>query len=251
MRKQMALVLALAITESAAVAGANKGVLADADAAWKYRDDTAALKVSVKALEKTAEAAPSGFESAWRLARAYGWLAEQVDDTSKKEALGRAGVTWGEKAQALEPDRIEGHFYVAIALGMYSEAIGATRALREGLKGRFDDALDKALAMNRDFDHGGPLRMKGRSYFLLPGFVGGSNRRAIEWLEASLKTDPSSLRTKYYLAVVYEDNGGADRRLALKLVDEIVTADPKLGDFSDNLAAQRWARALKARLGEE
>jgi len=157
-------------------------------------------------------------------------------------------MTWGEKAQAVEPGRIEGHFYMALALGMYSEAIGATRGLSEGLKGKFDDALVKVLAMNRDFDRGGPLRMKGRSYFLLPGFVGGSNQAALQWLEQSLKTDPSSLRTKYYLAVVYEDNGGGDRRLAQKLVDEILTTDPKSGDYPDNLAAQRWARALKARL---
>lgn len=248
MRKPMVLALALAITESAAMAGAGEGALADADAAWKHRDDTVALKASVKALEKAAEAAPSSFESAWRLARAHAWLAEQADDKKQKEALGRTGMTWGEKAQALDPDRIEGHFYVAMALGMYSEAIGATRGLREGLKGKFDDALEKVLAMNREYDHGGPLRMKGRSYYLLPGFVGGSNQRAIQWLEESLKTDPSSLRAKYYLAVIHEDNGGADRRLAQKLVDEILAADPRFGDYPDNLAAQRWARALKARL---
>jgi tetratricopeptide (TPR) repeat protein len=243
-------ILGLVLLCSQAFAQDAAGAIAKADDAWTHRDNLANIKNSIPPLEDVYKKDTNNFDVAWRLSRAYFWLADQTEDKKLKADWGKTGMEYGQKAMELKPDKIEGYYFMAISLGMYSEAIGIMKGLKEGLKGKFDKALDKALALDANYEGGGPIRTKGRSYYRLPGIAGGSNKKAIEWLEKSLKVDPTRLRTKYYIAVVYEDNGGKEKELARKLCNEIIAADPKNGDYPDNLASQKWAKELLKKISE-
>jgi hypothetical protein len=225
--------------------------VAKADEAWKGRDDLAAVKNSITGLEEAFKKEEKNYDLAWRIARAYFWLADQTDDKKLKADWGKTGMQIGQQASSLAPDKVEGYFYTAVSVGMFSEAIGIMKGLKEGLKKKFDAALDKALELDKNYEGAGPIRTKGRSYYKLPGIAGGSNKKAIQWLDDALKVDPTRLRTKYYKAVVYWDNGGKDKELAKALIDEILKTDPKAGDYPDNIAAQRWTRELQKKMASE
>ena len=86
------------------------------------------------------------------------------------------GIAAGRAAVALEPNRPEGHFWIAANMGALAESFG----LRQGLKYRGDikDELLTVLKLDPGFQQGSADRALGRWYFKVPGLFGGSRRRS-------------------------------------------------------------------------
>ena len=79
-------VAAILCLAGAAFAADQAGLLAKSDEAWKNRNDMAAFKAVTPELEAAFKADDKNFELAWRLARAYFWLA-----TKKNIFLAKVG----------------------------------------------------------------------------------------------------------------------------------------------------------------
>jgi tetratricopeptide (TPR) repeat protein len=169
----------------------------DPDALYRQREDLNAAKRAAEIWDGRRRANPQDFEAAWKLARANYWLGGHVPQRERKAAL-EAGIAAGRAAVAVQPNRPEGHFWIAANMGALAESFG----LRQGLKYRGDirDELMIVLKLDPAFQQGSADRALGRWYFKVPGLFGGSKKKSEEHLRRSLTYNPNSTASRYFLA---------------------------------------------------
>jgi hypothetical protein len=139
---------------------------AELDALQLRRDEPAVLAMMKSKLSATA--VQDDFELLWRAARLRVSLADAATDAAVKQSLGAEAAELAHGAVTKAPQRVEGHYYEAMGIGIYCQAVGVMKTLREGRDRAFTAALDRALALDPMFDRGGPLLAKGRYYHELP-----------------------------------------------------------------------------------
>ena len=175
-----------------------------ADALYAGRRDLDSARRAAELWRIELAGNPRAFEAAWKLSRAYYWLGGH-DTTREGRRTFEAGIDAGRKAVAIEPNRPEGHFWMAANMGALAESYG----LRQGIKYRtpIKEALETVLHLNRTFEQGSADRALGRWYFKVPGWFGGSHRLAEQHLRESLKYNPNSTASHFFLAELFVDDG--------------------------------------------
>jgi hypothetical protein len=189
--------------------------LAAIDAAYAKRDGTDVAAKQSLALAEQAFANGSGFEAAWRAARACFWICDRTTVSEVKQTYGKRGWDWGLKAISLNGARVEGYYFGCISLGEYGTGIGIPRALFKGLGGKYEDLGNKALAIDQTYERGGPLRAMGRYFQLLPKLVRKLDR-AEQYFKKAETVAPCMTRTRFYMVELYieQENWAAARATA-------------------------------------
>ena len=120
-------------------------------------------------------------------------------------AMYESGIAAGRAAAALEPNRPEGHFWIAANMGAMAESFG----VRQGIKYRSEikEQLETVARLDPGFQRGSADRALGRWYFKVPRLFGGSHKEAEAHLRASLKYDANSTASHFFLAEVLLDDG--------------------------------------------
>ena len=188
----------------------------DPDGLYAGREDLAKARRAAVVWAERLEKNPRDFESAWKLARARSWIGGRAPEAERKAVL-EAGISAGRAAVALEPNRPEGHFWIAANMGALAESFG----MRQGLKYRGDIKNELLIVLKLDpaYQHGSADRALGRWYFKVPGLFGGSNTKSEEHLRKSLTYNPNSSSSHFFLAETLIDMGRkADARAELQRV---------------------------------
>jgi tetratricopeptide (TPR) repeat protein len=188
----------------------------DPDALYRDREQLASAREAAAIWEARVRENPRDFDSAWKLARAYYWLGGRGPQADRRRDLER-GVTAGEQAILLEPDRPEGHFWKAANMGALAESFG----LRQGIKyrGAIKDALLTVLRIDPAYQAGSADRALGRWYYKVPGLFGGSKQKSEEHLRKSLTYNANSHASRFFLAeTLFEMDRDADAIEELKKV---------------------------------
>lgn len=116
----------------------------------------------------------SQYQSLWRcskLCRDYANLYKKLDLPKWKDTCEHFGATamhMAEKAIALSPDRPEGYYFYAVAVGCYADGVSILTALRQGLKDKTHNSLKKAYDADKRFDDAGPVFALGRFWAVVP-----------------------------------------------------------------------------------
>jgi hypothetical protein len=128
-------------------------------------------------------------------------------------------------AITLEPQRPEGHFWLAATMGTLAESFGLRNGLR--YRGAVKQELEAVLKLDPAFMKGSADRVLGRWYFRVPRLFGGSNKRAEEHLRASLTYDGQSTISRFFLAEVLIDEERRDEARAelYKVIDAPLSAE--------------------------
>jgi len=150
--------------------------------------------------EERLEGEAPDFESAWKLARACYWLGGHVADNERRRQYER-GIEAGRRAVALEPDRPEGHFWMAANMGAMAESFGIRAGLR--YRGTVKRELETVLELDPGYQQGSADRALGRWYLRVPGLLGGSRSKSVEHLQRSLDYDPGSAASHLFLAETF------------------------------------------------
>ena len=185
---------------------------------------------------------PQAFDAAWKLARADYWLGGHAEAQEQRKDF-EGGIDAAKKAIALQPNRPEGHFWMAANMGSLAESFG----LRQGIKYRkpIREALETVLKIDPAFQQGSADRALGRWYFKVPGMFGGSDKQAETHLRTSLTYNPNSTVSHFFLAEVLLDNGRkAEGRSELQKVLD-VPLDPNWTPEDQEYKAK--AKALLAK----
>jgi len=169
----------------------------DADALYAKRDNVAFAQQAAAIWQSRLQKNPNDFESAWKLARAAYWIGTQGPAPDRRAAL-EGGITAGRAAIRIEPNRPEGHMWLAAAMGALAESFG----LRQGLKYRSEikNELLSVLRLDPGYEQGSADRALGRWYYKVPGLFGGSDEKSEEHLRRALTYNPNSTASLYFLA---------------------------------------------------
>jgi tetratricopeptide (TPR) repeat protein len=186
---------------------------------------------------------PASFEAAWKLARTDYWLGGHAPQPERRKFL-EAGIEAARAAIVLEPNRPEGHFWLAANMGTLAESFGLGAGLK--YRGQVKQELETVLRLDPSFMNGSADRVLGRWYDRVPRLFGGSNDKAEAHLRASLKYDEHSTVSRYFLAELLLDEGrGSEARAELqKVLDAPINPEwaPEDAEYKEK------ARALLTRL---
>ena len=174
------------------------------EALYAQREDLSKARDAAQIWAERLAQNPGDFESAWKLARARYWLGGHALEADRKKLLDD-GITAARAAVALEPNKPEGHFWLAANMGALAESFG----LRQGLKyrGEIKKELETVLRLDPAFQQGSADRALGRWYNKVPGLFGGSNKESEAHLRKALTFNPQSTATLYFLAETLQDEG--------------------------------------------
>jgi tetratricopeptide (TPR) repeat protein len=181
------------------------------DALYADRANLASARRAADLWASALAADARNFDAAWKLARADYWLGGHAADAERRAFL-EQGIEAGQKAAAAQPNRPEGHFWMAANMGALAESFGT----RQGLKYRkpIRDELETVLRLDPGFQQGSADRGLGRWYFKVPRLFGGSHKESEAHLRASLKYSPQSTASLYFLAELLLDDGRKDEARA-------------------------------------
>jgi tetratricopeptide (TPR) repeat protein len=190
----------------------------EADRLYADRTNLDSARRAADLWSRQLSADPNNIDAAWKLSRADYWLGGHAT-AAEQRALYENGIDAGRRAVALDANRPEGHFWMAANMGALAESFG----LRQGLKYRkpIKEELETVLRLDPAFQQGSADRALGRWYFRVPSLLGGSHKLAEEHLRESLKYNPNSTASHYFLAELYQDDDRKEeaRAEAQKVLD--------------------------------
>lgn len=212
-------------------------VAPDADALYRDRSNIASARRAFDIWAAVPKGSAGSADAAWKLARVSYWLGSHGPERERRGFLER-GMEAAREAIAAEPNRPEGHFWLAANMGTLAESFG----LRAGLKYRkpIRDELETVRRIDPAFMNGSADRALGRWYFKVPRLFGGSRDKAIEHLRASLTYDANSTVSLFFLAEVMLDAGNkAEARTLLQRVIEVESSPDWAPEDADYKAKAR------------
>lgn len=215
----------------------------DPDELYRHREDVASAG---RAADVWTQRGAGDFEAAWKLARVCYWLGKHLPEDQRRRALER-GVSAGEAAIRLEPDRPEGHFWMAASMGTLAESFGLTLGLR--YRGRIKQALERVLAIDEGWQGGSAHGALGRWYHEVPRLFGGSESKAEEHLRRALTFDAQNLAAATFLVDVLTSTGrhAEARTLLQQIADAPVSTEWAPEDREFKKQAADRLKALDAR----
>ncbi len=219
-------------------------VVGRADELYRQRARPGIIRESVMVLSG-ARGGNERYEVQWRLSRAMFFLGQEADSKGARRQLHAAGINAGERAIALNRERVEGHFWAGVNLALFAESRGGIRGARAMMWARSE--LKLAAKLNENYHDAGPLRVLGRLEHKAPKLLGGSRNRSRQCFDRALSIAPANSVTRLYAAELAVDEGDRDR--AESLLKQIIESpvDPEW-EF-ENRRDQGLARALLEKLG--
>ena len=144
-------------------------LIAQADRLWKSRVEPGNADKALETLNESIKIAPHNSQSLWRAARACYWLAERAGEANDKPTqlkLAEQGIDFGKHAIAVDTERKEGYYYLALSYAMRADASPTTGltlvpTMIKLLK-RADEPVGPGL------DYSGPDRVMGQIYLQAP-----------------------------------------------------------------------------------
>lgn len=198
---------------------------AEADALYAMREDLPNALAAAAFWAQQLANNEADFEAALKLARACYWLGGHAPEADRSTRF-EQGIEAARRAAAAQPNRPDGHFWMAANMGGMAENFGLRAGLR--YRGAIKASLEKALAIDPAYLDGSADRALGRWYARVPRLFGGSDAKAVEHLQRSLKYAPTSIPTHVFLGEVYE---GMNRRDDARREFEAAIAAPFQPDW--------------------
>lgn len=167
---------------------------------------TKALDISLKAVQQQ----PQSYEANWIVAKAYrltGDLSKKANVANWKaicKDYGKKGMTYAEKAVAIDPSKVDGHFWYACSVGTYSDGVSILTALKEGLKDKTQVGFETSYKMDKMYNDAGPVLALGRFWSVLPWPL-KDKKKAVTYLEEFQKYFPGKPEGQVYLGAAYLD----------------------------------------------
>ena len=215
-----------------------------ADERYRHRADPAGAEAAADLYRQALSSDPENYEAAWKLARTLCWITDHAP-RDRRPAVSEEAVSAASRAVEINPGHPAGHFWLGTAYGFYGEAKGALKslALLEPVK----EEMAAVIRLDPGYEGGGAYLVLGRLYFFLPGFLGGDNRKAVDYIRTALKHGPRRWVNHLFLAEVYINEGR--KREARTLLESILAGpaepgwEPEYKEWRGE--AEYWLNKLK------
>lgn len=172
---------------------------------------------------------PDDYRANWMAAKAcrkYGNEVKKSEASDWKESCkhyGKQGMAYAEKAIELDPGKPDGHYWYAMNVGIYTDAVSILTALKEGLKGKTQTSLESAYKMNRNYDKAGVIAALGRFWQVLPWIAGQNKEKSKEYYREFQKSKytriPGAAEFNVYFAELLMKNNETKEEARTLLMD--------------------------------
>ena len=253
MRKALScFMLGMMLLLAAAMPNASRGAEPEgkAELLWNEREDLGKAAEAIAAYEALQKDKPENYDILLQLSRLHYWIGQNLESTNGKESLSHYGKgrEYGKKASEAGPDKPGGYFFEA-----------ANLARENNLKGTFSNLLgistvrklnEKTSSIDPDYFYRGPDRFFCALYTKLPGLLGGSASKAIEFGKRAAEAFPNYAGNRFFLAEAYVKEGKND--LARKELEAAVALpDNALPDvIPEQRVEKKRAAELLKRIGK-
>ena len=220
MTMKIILLVAFSIFACTLSAPAQETAMQKADKLYAERDKVENLRQAVALVEKEV----TNYEAMWRLSKFKYYLADHESDKEQRNRVLQAGIAAAERAVKIEPNRVEGHFWLGANKGEYADMKGGFAAL--GLVKTVRKEFETALSLDPTYAKGSTHLALGQMLIEMPKLLGGSDKKGLEYLEGGLKFGPQNAELKLYLAQQYARKDRKDE--AKRLLAEVLKEDDPL-----------------------
>lgn len=147
------------------------------------------------------------YENAWKFARSAQFYGDNyATNMSMKLELFTEGKTMSETATNLGYDKAEGHYYLAVCLGLWGEANGIFQSLF-AVPGILGEAT-KTIAIDPAYEDAGGYLVRARLYQKAPGGISvGDVKKSQEDYENVLRIAPNNRTAYRFYAELLLDTG--------------------------------------------
>jgi len=217
---------------------------------WNEREDPGKATEAIAAYEDLLKERPDDYKVLLRLSRLHYWVGQILESSNTKDALEHyaRGIEYGKKASEAAPEEPGGYFFEA-----------ANLARQNNLKGTFSNLFgisrvrklnEKAASLDPAYFYRGTDRFFCAFYTKLPGLLGGSTTKAIEFGKRAVEAFPNYAGNRYFLAEAYVKDGKND--LARKELEAaVVLPDDELPDVvPEQRMEKKRAGALLKRIAK-
>lgn len=181
--------------------------------------------------EMAAETIDNKYDVNWKMSRIVYHIGNHTADKKEQQEIFTRAIVLAEKAIALEPEKPDGHYWMAVNNGSFGESKGVMKSL--GLVKPIKASMNKVIELDRSYEDGGADRVLGRVFFKVPGIAGGDKDESLRRLLKSIEFGPNNPRTLLYLGETY---------LALKEIDKAREALDKVLNIEDD---GFWINSIK------
>jgi len=170
---------------------------------------------------------PQRYDLRWSVAREYSNAASVVEDKEEAKRLARAAYEQARVATTLQPEDVEGHYWLAVASGILAEAEGGRTKVRMAETSWNEtnwilakDSLHAGAHHLQGRIHAAVMRVNSVTRFLARLLLGGevlgqaSWERAESHLRRAAELDPDVPMHHFELAMTYRDLGREDEMRA-------------------------------------
>ncbi len=162
------------------------------------------VKWCVKAIEcyeKALAVDTENVEASWKFAKASYYLSAHTEDDDEKLVIIQKGIDVSKRAVKIDPESVQANFYLGVSYGIYGRAKGVMNSL--GLIDPIKKQMARVIELDENYLFGGPHRVLGKMFLMVPGAFGGDNDKAVEHLEKAVKIGPKYLLNHLFLAEAY------------------------------------------------
>jgi len=177
--------------------------------------------------------------------RALASTAEYATELSARRAAAKRAIVQARQMREASPDRVEGHYWYAIAAGLLADA---DRSYGLDAVGEMETALKRAIEIDERYDLAGPLRVLGLLHLRAPPppVSMGSPRKGLRLLQRAVELFPEYPENYLYLAEALRDTGKLHEARAA--AQKVLDAPPWTGRSADS---ERWKAQAKKLLQSE
>jgi tetratricopeptide (TPR) repeat protein len=198
------------------------GELLDGEGIENYKK---ALALSEAAVKQN----PDSYKANWMAARAcriYGMEAQELGLADWKDICreyGKKGMAYAEKAIELRPEKVEGHFWYGMNVGIYADSVSILTALKEGLKDKTQNSFETAYKIDKYYEDAGAIAALGRFWTVLPWPLNDKDK-AMEYFREYEKTEFFGKEDNVQVHVYFAELLQSSRKTkdeAIKLLKEV------------------------------
>ncbi len=249
--KKVILLFVLLCLPCLAFAGDNTlSLMKQADGAYAARETVANAEKALSLYEQVLSTDPQNYDAAWEASRVCKYLGDKYENDAKVPVLEK-GEKFARKAIEINPDKVEGHFWLGVCLGRIGEERGVLNSLF--LVGPIKDEMDKVLAIDPKYD--GAHHVLGVLYRKAPGWPlsSGDINKAEEHALLAVKYGPDRILNHIGLAEVYmAKDRNKEARQQLLIAIELPPEPDRIPESKDEqLTAKGLLDEVNKKLGEQ
>jgi hypothetical protein len=198
-------------------------LVAQADQLYAQREDLARVREGLAKLRGARAAEPNNYEAAWQAAKLNYYLGDNTTDKEERDKAFEDGVEAGRAAVKAQPEKPEGHFWLAANLGGQAK-VSVLSGMADTDEIR--NEMETVIRLDEKYLSGSAYMALGQVYLESPRMMGGDPKKAVELMEKGLKFGETNALLRLRLAEAYiATDRKADARKQLDIILKM-TPDP-------------------------